>query len=86
MAEIALAHNELVDMHNDKDEETEVLKSKMADLDDRSRRNNVKLRRVVESVPPSDLRQYAQQLIIDLLPDTPVGEIIIDHRSGPQIA
>lgn len=82
MAEFASAHNELVDAHNDKDEELESLKSKMVDLKDRSHRNNVKLCGVVESVTPSELRQYVQQLITNLLPDTLAGEIIVDraHR------
>lgn len=82
MSEFASAHNELVDAHNDKDEEMEALKSKMADLEDMSRRNNIKHSRVAESVPPTDLWQYVQQLIHDLLPDIPAGEIIVDwaHR------
>lgn len=71
--------NELVDAHNDKDGKIETLKNKMADLEDRTRRNNIKLRGVAESVPPSDLRHYVQQLIQELLPDTPAGEIIVDR-------
>lgn len=63
MAEFTTSHNELVDAHNEKDDELEALKNKMADLEDRSRRNNIKLRGVAESVPSSDFRRYVQQLI-----------------------
>lgn len=37
MGEFAGAHNELVDAHNDKEEEIDALKSQLADLEDHSR-------------------------------------------------
>lgn len=82
MANFATAHNELVDAHNEKEDELELLNRKMPDLEDRSRINNVQLRRVAESVPPADLRQFVKQLITTLLPDTPPREVTVDwaHR------
>lgn len=40
MGEFTTAHNELVDSHYDHEEEMQTLKQKIADLEDRSRRNN----------------------------------------------
>lgn len=71
-----------MDVHNEKDDEIEFMKSKVADLEDRSRRNNVKLLGVAESVSPSSFRQYVQEFIATLLPNTPDREVIVDraHR------
>lgn len=82
MGEFATAHNELVDAYNAAEDEIQAIKSKMADLEDRSRRNNVKLRGVSESVMPADLRKYVQQFISALLPETLEREVIVDraHR------
>lgn len=58
------------------------IKSKLADLEDRLRRNNVKFRGVAETVLPNDLRRYLQKMTMTLLPDTPEHEVVIDraHR------
>lgn len=55
MGEFANAHNKLIDAFNGTEEDILAIESKLADLEDRSRRNNVKLRGVAESVLPSDL-------------------------------
>lgn len=77
MAEFASAHSELVDAHNEIDDKLELLKSKMADLEDRSHRNNVKLRGVADSVPPyagitiyADLSQHTMMAWKKLVPLT----------------
>lgn len=41
MGEFAAAHNELVDAYNGAEEGIQAIKNKMADLEDRARRNNV---------------------------------------------
>ena len=71
-----------MDAHNDTSDEVETLKAKLADLEDRNRRNNIKLRGVAETVPPTELRSYVQAFIMALLPDTLPGEVIVDraHR------
>ncbi|XP_077327941.1 uncharacterized protein LOC143981418 [Lithobates pipiens] len=82
MGEFATAHNELVDAHNEAEDEIQAIKSKMADLEDRNRRNDVKLRGVTEDVLPADLRKYVQKFIATLLPEILEGEVIVDraHR------
>lgn len=82
MGDYAVAHNELVDAHDEAEGEMQAMREKIADLEDRSRRNNVKLRGVEESVTPADLRRYVQHFIAAILPDIPDGEVIVDraHR------
>lgn len=64
--------------------------AKLADLEDRSRRNNVKLWGVPETVPPEDLPKYTRDLMHTILPDASHRDIIIDriHRIAkpPQLA
>lgn len=43
MGEFAASHNILIDAHSEQDDEMEKLKAKLAEKEDRSRRNNVKL-------------------------------------------
>lgn len=62
IGEFSEAHNGLVDAHGLLDDEVTTLAAKLADLEDRNRRNNVKLRGVQESVQPSELSSYVQQL------------------------
>lgn len=53
MGEFSEAHNGLVDAHGTLEEEMSALTAKLADLEDRNRRNNVKFRGVPESVSPA---------------------------------
>ena len=82
MGDFTIAHNELVDAHNDTEGEIQAMRDKLADLEDRSRRNNIKLRGVEESVSPSELRHYVQEFIAAILPEVPSSEVIVDraHR------
>lgn len=45
MGESTTSFNDLVDAHSEKEDEFESMKAKLADLEDRSRRNNVEIRR-----------------------------------------
>lgn len=82
IGDMTLTVNDLVDAHEENLTENEWIKSKIADLEDRSRRNNLKLRGVPETVQPADLKPYALQLFKAILPDTPDIELTIDriHR------
>lgn len=82
MGEFSEAHNSLVDAHNNLEEDMATLANKLADLEDRNRRNNVKFRGVPESVPPSELTSYIQHLIKSVLPAVTTHDLIIDraHR------
>lgn len=58
-----------VNAYKDQSDDTDWIKAKLADLEDRSRRNNVKLRGVPESVPPADLQKYTGDMIAKFLPE-----------------
>lgn len=74
--------NNLIDAYKEQSDNTDWIKVKLADLEDRSRRNNVKLMGVPESVAPTDLQKYARDMIAQLLPDISPIERNIDriHR------
>lgn len=82
MGEYSTAHNGLADAHGLLEEEVATLTAKLADIEDRNRRNNVKFRGVPESVPPSELSPYIQQLIKTVLPTSTTHDLVIDraHR------
>lgn len=81
MGEFASTLNDLVDAHNDRDEIFQ-MKLKLANLEDRSRRNNVKIRGIPEKVKPPDLKDYFIYIMKAVLPDVPQEDLIIDciHR------
>lgn len=62
------AHNVMVDAHSHHDTELQQLKLKIADLEDRSRRNYIKSSGIQELVAPDTLVPYIQQLMEHLLP------------------
>lgn len=78
MGEFSEAHNSLVDAHNNLEDDMESLATKLADLEDRNRRNNLKFRGVPESVLPSELTSYIQRLIKAVLPATTTHDLIIE--------
>ena len=82
MGEFASSHNSLIDAHSEHDTEIAWLRAKVADLEDRSRRNNVKLRGVPETVLPAQLQKFARDLLQQILPDASESELQIDriHR------
>lgn len=74
--------NEVIDSYEAVKEEQSWVCAKLADLEDRSRRNNIKLRGVPESIPPADLPRYAKELMYTIMPEASPREVIIDriHR------
>lgn len=80
--DFATSHNEVIDSHNSVADDIAALKAKVADLEDRSRRNNIKLRGVPESVAPADIPAYVRALIQATLPSCSSQELEIDraHR------
>lgn len=56
--------------------------AQVADLEDRSQRNNVKIQGVPETILPAQLHQYACDLIKQFLPSVPETEMHVDriHR------
>lgn len=76
------AHNYLIDTYAEVKEEKDWVRAGLADLEDRSRRNNVKLRGVPETVLPADLAKYAKDLMHTIIPDASPRDVIVDriHR------
>lgn len=82
MEEYTSSYNVMVEAHTAQGEDISWIKDKLADLEDRSRRNNLKLRGIPESVPPSQLLQYAQALFSTLIPEATASDLLVDriHR------
>lgn len=82
MAEYCTAQNSIADQVNDHSEEISQLKMKIADLEDRSRRNNLKFRGIPENVSNNNLTHFIQEFIKTLLPLCSERDIEIDraHR------
>lgn len=82
MSEVAKAHDELVNAHESQNEMIHKLQLKVADLEDRSRRNNIKLRGIPEIVKPRELVPYIHQLFLKLIPDLSPRDLLMDraHR------
>lgn len=49
--------------------------AKLADLDNRSRRNNIKLRGIPETILPVDLPRYAKELMHIIIPEVPPRDV-----------
>lgn len=82
MDEYSTTVNDLMDAYKEQTEDTMWVKAKLADLEDCSRRNNIKLRGVPESVTLNELQKFAGDLIATLLPEVSQIERLIDriHR------
>lgn len=82
MGDFASTINDLVDANEDREEESAWIKNKIADIEDRSWRNNLKIRGIPESVQTSELRAYVTDLFTAVLPDLTAIDITIDriHR------
>lgn len=74
VTELSQTHNKLVDSHKDQEAEIKWLQTKIADIDDRTCRNNVKFRGIPETVQPTALNEYLQRL-----PAAKDYELIIDR-------
>lgn len=82
MEEYTSSFNTLVNAHTAQGEELAWLKDKVADLEDRSRRNNIKIGDVPEAIPATQLLQYTQILFSTLVPILTAQDLIVDriHR------
>lgn len=69
MGEYASTINILIDAHDTKEKERETVKAKISDIEDRSRRDNLKIRGVSESIQQSEPRNYVAQVFTSILPD-----------------
>lgn len=82
MADFAKSHNLLIDSHTALEEEVHRLSNKVLDLEDRSRRNNIRLRGVPESITPDQLNQFLTDFMAIAMPHRSSQELLIDriHR------
>lgn len=82
MAEFAKSHNTLIDSHSALEEEVARLSAKVLDLEDRSRRNNIRIRGIPESISPDSLRPFLTDLMASVLPSCNPLDFTIDriHR------
>lgn len=82
MGEYISSFNSLVDAYTEHSEDIEWLKAKVAEPEDRSRRNNIKIRRIPETIPATQLQQYAKNLFSPLVPSLSTMKLSIDriHR------
>lgn len=68
MVDLATSHNLLIDSHNTLEEEVRRLVTEVLDLEERSRRNNIRIRRFPESIAPDQLNVFlTDQLALTLL-------------------
>lgn len=79
MSDFTSSFNTMVDAHSNHDEEIAWLKNKVADLEDRSRRNNIKIRGIPETIPVTQLQSYTQVLFSTLLPSLSPQDLIVDR-------
>lgn len=61
--------NDIIDTLEDQSHDTNWIKDKIADIEDRSHQNNIKIRRILESLQPADQSLYAQGPIKAMLLD-----------------
>lgn len=71
------AYNDVAEVQDHHTEEIRYLWAKMADLEDRSRRNNIKFRGIPETIKPPELLQYLQKLFLKLLPRLTQADITL---------
>lgn len=78
MSVFAETLNELVDSHNSRSDEIDWIKVKLADLEDRSRQNNLKIRGISESIMQDNLHAYVTEMFQAIFPDVSSQELAID--------
>lgn len=76
-----LTIKDLIDAKDEHKNKQEWMKAKLADLEDRSRRNDIRIRRISETVQQSDLSRRITELLTALLPDA--AEFIIQYLLKP---
>ncbi|XP_069610866.1 gastrula zinc finger protein XlCGF53.1-like [Ranitomeya imitator] len=82
LGELEKAHAFSLKEQSDSKSEISQLKLKLADLEDRSRRNNVKIRGISEDISPIKLPEFVKGIFRRMIPNLSDTDIIIDciHR------
>lgn len=79
MGEFAATINDLIYAHNKHENYITWIKSKIADLEDRSRCRNVKIRGIPNAVKQPEIKAYFTERMNVALPDTPLEDLTVDH-------
>lgn len=79
VSDLYMAHNELVDVVTDHQDELQLIQLKIADLEDRSRRNNIKFLNIPELIKPSELTKFLQSVMRTLIPEVTNWDLEIDR-------
>ncbi|CAH2295039.1 Hypothetical predicted protein [Pelobates cultripes] len=76
------AHNSLADKLQEFDDILESHRLKLADMEDRAKRNNLRFRGIPETVPNAELQHYLSKMFQSLVPELHPDQLIIDraHR------
>lgn len=76
------AHNDLVEAFRTQQIDIKKMSAKLADMEDRSRRHNIKFRGIPESVLPAELHTFIKSLLHKLIPEAPDTDLLLDraHR------
>lgn len=79
MTKFATTINYLVDVHDNNKGEMKWAKAKLADIEDRSRYNNEKIRGIPEYVQNADLRTYVTDMFTKITPDLTAIDLTMDR-------
>ncbi|CAH2320324.1 Hypothetical predicted protein [Pelobates cultripes] len=82
MGEYAEAHNDLADHIQALEKQLTSAQLKLSDLEDRSRRQNLRVRGIPESVTQANIPEFLTGFFKSLIPDMPTDMILLDraHR------
>lgn len=83
MATMHNAHNQVVDFLQEQDKKLLWIKNKVADLEDRSHRNNIKFRGIPEAIQPQELNAYSMRLMQTIVPNLSETELLLDRIPKP---
>ncbi|CAH2314826.1 Hypothetical predicted protein [Pelobates cultripes] len=80
MDELGLANNELVDKIQKMEASNRQFQEKLADLEDRSRHNNIRMRGVLETVLSNAIPQYLTEVFKAILPSADATDQLMDRE------
>ncbi|CAH2300985.1 Hypothetical predicted protein [Pelobates cultripes] len=82
MGEYAEAHNDMADHVQHLEQELSACQNKLMDLEDRSRRHNIRFRGIPEAIKQADIAAHLTDLFKTLAPDLPADVLLFDraHR------
>lgn len=82
VSDLLIAHYDMIDTCTEHEDELQIINLKLADLEDRSRWNNIKFCNIPESVQQSEIVHFLQSLLHTPVPELTDRDLEIDrsHR------